>query len=232
MELTPVGLPLDWHEDGTPIFLRGDFIRPARKMIPHHSVIYDHLMLPEHLHLLPELRFNLFVLESSKNTTEEIWLGKSAIDEKRGYIFGRIIQALDSTGRIIIQRSSDIGKVNDFIIYSLQPLQFVVIPANYECVLLNQSRETPARFVELQSREEVRDVSSLTLLEGSGYRQKIDGKLEPNSNYDELPIPVIKPAFDEFRFIRRRPLYEMITSFPQGFDFIDPPNESFYTGSV
>ena len=74
------GLPLDFYPDGLPIFLRGDFIRSPQTTIPSHGVIYENLVLPEHLHLHPKLSFNLAIIPpindfeiSSKELLEEVF---------------------------------------------------------------------------------------------------------------------------------------------------------------
>ena len=114
----------------------------------------------------------------------------------------------------------------------MSPLQFAVVPPTYECILINLSKDSTARFFELQAREEKRNIEQLTELNGSGYLQLADGKLKPNQNYDELPIPRIHPGLVSFRFLSRRPLYQMLTQFPKGFDFIDPPRNEFFAGAV
>lgn len=236
MEQVPTALPLSWHPDGTPIFERGDFIRQPRPLLPsddNSAVMYDELMLPEHKHLRPELRFNLVVLEPSINReANQAWLGKSYPDEKRDFIFGRVIQALDSSCRVILQRWSEPGKVTDFVMLAMQPLQLAIVPPTYECVVLNYSTQTPARFFELQAREEVRNVDTIKAMQGTGYLLLTARELEVNKNYDELPIPRIHPGLTAFRFLQRRPLYEMLTHYPIGFDFIDPPRHDFFAGAV
>ena len=236
MDRTPTDLPLSWHDDGTPIFERGDFIRQARPLPPSQeepSVIYDELMLPEHRHLRPELRFNLIVLPASTGEMAQVaWLGRSAPDIKHGYRYPRLLQALDSSCTILLQRWTEPGKVTDFIKLSMQPLHLAAVPSNYEVILVNSSQHSPARFVEIQAKEEVRDTENLETLAGSGYLIKSDGGFLPNQNYDELPVPRIKPGLDGFRFLQARPLYMMLTSYPKGFDFIDPPRPEFFIGAV
>lgn len=229
-------LPLDWHTDGTPIFNRGDIIRPARPIEPSNGIIYDNLILPEHKHLRPEVQFNLLVIppnkESHSDFVPSIWLGKSYPDRKRGYVFGRVIQALDSSCRVTLQRWTEIGKITDFVSLIMQPLQLAMVPPSYEAILSSVVIDRPARFFELCASEEVRNIDTIRSLEGPGYLQKMDGKLEVNINYDELPIPRFHPGLDGFKFMTRRSLYEMFTHFPKGFDFIDPPHDEFFAGSV
>ena len=233
MEKLPLGLPLDWHSDGTPIFLRGDFIRDPRPMGPNSGVIYDNLVLTEHRSLHPNSKFNMLILPpSNEEKLEEIWLGQSFPNNRHGLKFGRIIQALDSSCRVILQRWFDKGYVNDFIYFTLQPLEFVIVPPVYETVLLNASYESPARFFEIQAREEKRNIDCMTDLQGTGYLAHRMGKLTPNSNYDELPIPRITPGLTEFKFLKRRSLYESYVRLAKYFDFIDPPIEGFYIGGV
>ena len=143
-----------------------------------------------------------------------------------------MIQGLDSSCRVILQRWDEKGKVNDFLLLGLQPLLLAVVPPNYETILLNASTESPARFFELQAREEQRNTDILEELNGPGYLVKADGGFEPNTNYDELPVPRIQPGLNGFRFLQRRPLYEMLTGYPKGFDFIDPPRPEFFAGAV
>ena len=229
------GLPLDWHPDGTPIFLRGDIIRPARPMGPDNGVIYDNLMLPEHKHLRPEIRFNLINIPPRVNSGDKVacvWLGKSYPDVKRGFVFGRIIQALDSTCRVTLQRWTEPGRVTDYVVLIMQPLQLAMIPPTYECILSNVSDDLPARFFEICAYEESRNIDTIGTLGGAGYILKKDGGLLPNKSYDELPIPRFHPGLDSFKFLQRRPLYEMLTQYPKGFDFIDPPHDEFFAGSV
>jgi hypothetical protein len=234
VETLETGLPLDWHGDGTPIFLRGDFIRDPRDLPPGTGKIYDNIILPEHKSLRPELRFNLLRIPALEghNSAQSIWLGKSNPDPKRGFVFGRIIQAMDESCRIILQRWSTPGVVTDFVMLTMQPLQLAVIPPTYETIVLNASDNLPARFFELQAKEELRDIETIGRLEGPGYILQSSGQLVPNTNYNELPIPRIHPGLEEFKFLQRRPLYEMLTSYPKGFDFIDPPNDLFFSGSV
>ncbi len=228
-----LALPLDWHPDGTPIFLRGDIIRPARPIAPH-GLVYDNLILPEHKHLRPELQFNLHLIPPT--VTDEfipsIWLGKSYPDARRGFVFGRIIQALDATCRVTLQRWTEPGKITDFVVMIMQPMQLAMVPPTYECVLSNVSEDMPARFFELRAYEEVRNTDTISSLDGPGYRLKKDGNLVPNDKYDELSIPRFHPGLDGFRFMTRRSLYEMFTHYPRGFDFIDPPHDEFFAGSV
>ena len=99
-------------------------------------------------------------------------------------------------------------------------------------ITFNASDEFPARFFEIQSTEEVRNIDGLKLLQGTGYILENNGNLLPNKNYSELPIPRIHPGHEHFRFMQRRPLYEMFTSYPKGFDFIDPPRDGFFVGAV
>ncbi len=232
MEKIDTGLPLDFHPDGTPIFQRGDFIRPARPM--DDGVIYDNLMLPEHKHLRPELRFNMIQILGNLGTewAKNVMLGKSYPDEKRGFVFGRVIQALDSNCRVILQRWNKPGVVTDFVMLTMQPLQLALVPPVYETILCNASDEFPARFFELHAKEEMRNTDVIHNLEGSGYLLRNDGHLIPNKNYIELPIPRIHPGLDGFKFMQRRPLYEMVTSYPKGFDFIDPPRDEFFVGAI
>lgn len=233
MEKLPLGLPLDWHTDGTPIFLRGDFIRDPRTLFPNTGVIYDNLVLPEHRHLHPNSRFNMLILPpSNTDKLNEIWLGQSNPDKKRGFKFGRIIQALDRSCRVILQRWEISGKITDFIYFTLQPYEYTIISPVYETILVNGSSDSPARFFEIQAREEVRNIDDITKLEGPGYLPYDKGKLLPNSNYDELPIPRITPGLVEFKFLKRRSLYDSYVGLAKFFDFIDPPIESFYIGSV
>ncbi|MCY3413901.1 MAG: hypothetical protein INQ03_19820 [Candidatus Heimdallarchaeota archaeon] len=230
-----LSLPLDWHNDGTPIFNRGDIIRPSRPTEPSIGITYDNLMLPEHRHLRPELRFNLHVIPPGNTTTDQassIYLGKSYPDSKRGFIFGRIIQALDPTCRVILQRWERTGIVTDFVQLICQPLHLAMVPPTYESVLINAAVDAPARFFEIQAWEEARNIDTIKSLGGPGYILKKDGGLIPNSNYDELPIPRIHPGLDGFKFMSRRSLYEMLTHYPKGFDFIDPPYDEFFAGSV
>jgi hypothetical protein len=207
VETLETGLPLDWHGDGTPIFLRGDFIRDPRDLPPGTGKIYDNIILPEHKSLRPELRFNLLRIPALEghNSAQSIWLGKSNPDPK---------------------------VVTDFVMLTMQPLQLAVVPPTYETIVLNASDNLPARFFELQAKEELRDIETIGRLEGPGYILQSSGQLVPNTNYNELPIPRIHPGLEEFKFLQRRPLYEMLTSYPKGFDFIDPPNDLFFSGSV
>ncbi|MHA2501713.1 MAG: hypothetical protein ACXAE3_02395 [Candidatus Kariarchaeaceae archaeon] len=234
MESTPTDLPLSWHTDGTPIFERGDIIREARPLPPHHDdnvVIFDDLMLPEHRHLRPELRFNLYLLKNREDSVNQAWLGKSHPDPRRDFIFGRIIQALDDSCRVILQRSDSDGSINDFVVLNMQPLQLAIVPPTYETVLMNQSFQSPARFVEIHAREEKRNIDQLQALGGPGYLLS-GSTVTPNDRYSALPIPRFHPGQEAFRFLQRRPLYEMLTSYPKGFDFIDPPRDEFFAGAV
>ncbi|MHA2250872.1 MAG: hypothetical protein ACXAD7_10950 [Candidatus Kariarchaeaceae archaeon] len=233
METVETGLPLDWHGDGIPIFLRGDFIRDPRPLEPN-GFIYDNLILPEHKHLRPELRFNMIRIPAMQNqeSTNAVWLGKSYPDAKRGFVFGRVIQALDQNCRIILQRWVEPGVVTDYVMLTMQALQLSLVSPVYECILVNASPEFPARFFELQSTEEVRNIDDIKSLNGPGYILEPNGGFLPNQNYSELPIPRIHPGHDHFRFMQRRPLYEMLTSYPKGFDFIDPPRDEFFIGAV
>lgn len=233
MEKLPLGLPLDWHSDGTPIFLRGDFIRDPRPLPPNPGVIYDNLMLPEHRHLHPNSKFNMLIIPpSTKDKLNEIWLGQSYPDKKRGFKFGRLIQALDSTCRVILQRWETAGYITDFIYLTMQPFEYAIVSPVYETILLNGSSDSPARFFEIHAREEVRNIENITDLGGSGYIAYSAGKLLPNSNYDELSIPRITPGLVEFKFLKRRSLYESYIGLSKLFDFIDPPVEGFYIGGV
>lgn len=233
MEKLPLGLPLDWHSDGTPIFLRGDFIRDPRPLSPDSGVIYDNLGLPEHRHLHPNSRFNMLIVPPSrKDKLNEIWLGQSYPDKKRGFKFGRIIQALDRTCRVILQRWETAGCITDFIYLTMQPFEYAIISPVYETILLNSSEDSPARFFEIQAREESRNIDTISKLEGPGYIAYAGGKLLPNSKYDELSIPRITPGIVEFKFLKRRSLYDSYIGLAKFFDFIDPPNEGFYIGGV
>ncbi|MHA2033448.1 MAG: hypothetical protein ACW99Q_29090 [Candidatus Kariarchaeaceae archaeon] len=233
MEKLPLGLPLDWHTDGTPIFQRGDFIRDPRPLAPNSGNIYDNIVLPEHRHLHPNTKFNMLILPPSKlDKLEEIWLGQSYPDKKRGFKFGRIIQALDITCRVILQRWHKQGYVTDFIFFTLQPFEYVIVPPVYESILLNASSDAPARFFEVQAKEEKRNIESIKELGGSGYLGYKEGKLLPNTNYDELPILRITPGLIEFKFMKRRSLYDTYVGLAKLFDFMDPPNEGFFIGGV
>ena len=231
MEKLPLGLPLDWHPDGTPIFQRGDFIRDPRSLPPNSGVIYDNIVLPEHRSLHSNSRFNMIVLPPTvEDKLNEIWLGQSYPDRKRGYKFGRIIQALDITCRVIIQRWEKPGYVTDFVYFTLQPLEYVIVPPVYETILLNASTDTPARFFEIHAKNEKRNTETILELDGTGYLAYQKGKLLPNKNYDELPIPRITPGLFEFKFLKRRSLYTNYIGFAKLFDFIDPPNDGFFVG--
>ncbi len=233
MEKIPIGLPLDWHTDGTPIFLRGDIIRDPRNLEPHKGVIYDNIILPEHKHLQPNSKFNILVLPpSNQEKLEEIWLGQSYPGTRHGLKFGRIIQSIDNSCRVILQRWLEKGYITDFIYFTLQPLEYVIVPPVYETILLNGSNESPARFIEVQAREEKRNTDIIKELEGSGYTAHQGGRLIPNSNYNELPIPRITPGLVEFKFLKRRALYESYIGLAKYFDFIDPPIEGFFIGGV
>ena len=235
MENTPTHLPLGWHEDGTPIFNRGDFIRTGRPLPPtlsNDAIIYDELILPEHRHLRPEIKFNLILLKKSTNKfAQTVWLGKSSIDEKTGFTYPRIIQSLDSTGRILLQRTDSKGIVSDIVILVMNPLHLAIIPSNYETVLFNLSTQSPSRFFELNAREEIKNIDHLKSMNGPGYILKSNGDLEVNKNYSEIPIPRFQPGLENFKFLQKRPLYEMLTHYPKGFDIFDPPNHSFFLGS-
>ena len=232
MEKLPLGLPLDWHPDGTPIFMRGDFIRDARPLQPN-GVIYDDLTLPEHRHLHPISKFNMFILPPSlEEKLTETWLGQSYPDIRHGQKFGRIIQALDISCRVILQRWESAGYITDFLYFTLQPLEYVVVPPVYETILLNASNNGPARFFEIQAREEKRNVDNIGKLNGTGYLALTEGKLLPNAEYYELPIPRIIPGLVEFKFLRRRSLYDSYIGLAKLFDFIDPPVEGFFIGGV
>jgi len=233
MEKLPLGLPLDWHPDGTPIFLRGDIIRDARNLAPNSGVIYDNIVLPEHRHLHASSRFNMLILpESNNDKLNGIWLGQSYPDKKRGFKFGRIIQALDRSCRIILQRWETPGYITDFVYLTLQPFEYAIISPVYETILLNASPNSPARFFEIQAKEEVRNIDNINDLKGSGYLGYQEGKLLANTNYDELPIPRITPGLTEFKFLKRRSLYDSYIGLSKLFDFIDPPNEGFFIGGV
>ena len=252
-----IGLPLDFYPDGLPIFLRGDFIRSPRPLGPDHGVIYENLVLPEHLHLHPKLNFNLAVippttdveinskelldnpkyvetLNKSRETeiAPSIYFGKSVPDQKHGRIYGKIIQALDSNCRVILQRWKSPGKIDDFVILTLQSMQFAIIPASYEFSLVNASTELSARFVMLVAREENSDLETIRELNGSGYLLKKDGSIISNIHYSELPIPRIHQGHIEFKLLQRRPLYEMLTAFPKRFDFLVPTQDLFFSGAV
>lgn len=228
-----LALPLDWHSDGTPIFNRGDIIRPPRSL-PPDGVIYDNLVLSEHRHLRPELEFNLIVIppREANVMAPMVWLGKSYPDSRRGFVFGRVIQALDSNCMVIMQRWTRTGIITDFVKLHMQPFHLAVVPSSYEAVLVNSLEEKPARFFELRAEQEVRNTDTIAGFDGPGYLPTKDGGLQPNDNYSELPIPRIHPGLDGFKFMDRRSLYEMFTHYPKGFDFIDPPKDEFFVGAV
>ena len=160
------------------------------------------------------------------------YVGMSEPDIRRGFKFGRIIQALDKNCRVILQRWNEKGIITDFLLLTFLPLQFALIPPSYESILLNSSGDESARFFVLYAKEETCDITTIQDLNGAGYRLKKDGGLVPNENYTELPVPRIHPAMDQFRFLYRWPLYDLFTNFPKGFDFIDPPRPEFFAGSV
>jgi len=236
MDQTPTFLPLSWHTDGTPIFERGDLIRQSRPLAPYEqneAVIYDDLILPEHKHLRPELRLNLIVIQSSAGTlAHHGYIGQSEPDPRHASVYPRLIQALDSTCRVILQRHNEPDCLNDFILFTLQPLQLIAVPPTYQTVLTNSAESSPARFLELQAREESRGLDLLKQQAGPGYHLKTAGGFQANEKYRELPVPRIRPGLDDFRFLQRRPIYEMLTAYPKGFDFIDPPRPEFFTGAI
>lgn len=174
----------------------------------------------------------ILMAPNQRDRANEAWLGKSYPDPKRDFQFGRVIQALDSTCRVILQRWEKPGYISDYVMLSMQSLQLAVVPPNYETILVNVSGKTPARFFEMQAREEKRNTDVITELKGPGYIVKSSGQLEVNAEYDELPIPRIHPGLTEFKFLKRRPLYEMFAQYPKGFDFIDPPRLDFFSGAV
>lgn len=237
MEKLDTGLPLDWHPDGTPIFNRSDLIRGPRTIEPDNGIIYDNLMLPEHRHLRPEIRFNMIIIppdgkDNLDRKANYVYLGKSYPDQKRSFIFGRVIQGYDASCRVILQRWEKVGYVTDFVVLTLQPMQLAIVPPTYECILASASSKEPSRFFEIQAWDEVRNIETIKELNGPGYDLYCNGKIVPNSNYNELSIPRIHPGHDSFNFMKRRPLYEMLTSYPKGFDFINPPRDEFFAGAV
>lgn len=220
------GLPLDFHDDGTPIFNRGDFIRDPIPLFGNNDpLLYDNLILPEHRHLRPEIKFNLIVLPPAKENPTTAF-----VNERNR--FGRVIQALDPNCTALVQQRTDITRVRRFFVYHMRPMQFILPPPAYETQLVNNSRERPARFFEINAREEQRTLKELIDLEGFGYQLTMKGNLEPNPKYDELPIPEIRQGLDQFKFLINRPLYTILVSYPQGFSFIDPSNVQFFSGSV
>jgi hypothetical protein len=230
------GLPISFHEDGIPIFERSDIIRPAISLDGvGENYLYQNLVLPEHRALRPEIRLNLIVLSSKiNNKVSRSWLGKTKTSKSQKIEYGRVIQALDSTGRVIIQkinRNSEIKSVIDFVIFSVSPMQLVIIPPEYEVELVNLG-QTPMKFLEIQANEESRDVESLIRSNGMGYILESENNLQPNIEYDELSIPRFVSAHDSFKFLRKRPLYTMITQYPKGFEFMDPPDPLFFHGAV
>lgn len=231
------GLPIKFHDDGTPVFERTDLIRPP---IPlpgvNNPVIYQNLILPEHRALMPECRFNMIVLPPKNEHITRAWLGKSQEDPKTHLGFGRVLQAMDSTSRIVLQRMRReipprYGYIDDFIILNMNQMQLAIVPPNYEVEIVNFGPK-PVRFFELKAKEEVRDIGQIKELNGMGYIVKDDGGLQPNSNYSELPIPRFQPGLDQFKFLKKRPLYKMFTQYPKGFDFIDPPDLTFFHGAL
>ncbi len=240
MEKIDIGLPIDFHPDGTPIFGRSDIIRDNRPLTPN-GLIYDNMILPEHRSLRPEISINLIVIPSVEyieNDDDDVpispmaYLGRSKIDEKRGYAFGKILQGLDNNCRIILQRWKKPGYVTDAIVFALKPLQFVIVPPNYEVTLINASNNEPARFIELCAKDEIRETKYLEEFNGPGYVLRQDGSMISNYHYNELPIPRIQQGHETYRFLRRLPLYRMFIEFPRGFDFIDSSDNSFYVGAV
>ena len=97
---------------------------------------------------------------------QTVWLGKSSIDEKTGFTYPRIIQSLDSTGRILLQRTDSKGIVSDIVILVMNPLNLAIIPSNYETVLFNLSTQSPSRFFELNAREEIKNIDHLKSMNG------------------------------------------------------------------
>ncbi|MCH8907396.1 MAG: hypothetical protein IH840_09935, partial [Candidatus Heimdallarchaeota archaeon] len=160
------------------------------------------------------------------------YIGKSLPDSKRGFRFGRIIQGLDSNCRLILQRWNNKGFVTDFLLFTFLPLQFALVPPAYVSIVLNPSNEMTTRFFTLDAKEEKTDIETIDQLGGPGYLLKKDGKLVPNINYAELSIPRIHPALDQHKFLQRSPLYTMFTKSSKSFDFIDPPREDFFAGSL
>ncbi len=231
------GLPIRFHEDGTPVFERNDIIRPPIPLPGVNSpVLYQNLILTEHRALMPECRFNMIVLPPRGEEITRLWLGKSKEDPRTHIGFGRIIQAMDSTSRIILQRMSRrgvprYGYIDDFVILTMSHMQLAVIPPGYEVEIVNFGTKA-ARFFELKAKEEVRDIGQIEELGGMGYIMTDDGSLRPNENYSELPIPRFQPGLDQFKFLKKRPLYQMFTQYPQGFNFIDPPDLTFFHGAL
>ncbi len=222
----PYGLPLDFHDDGTPIFNRGDFIRdPIPMNGANYPVLYQNLILPEHRALNPSIQFNLHVLPPATDQPTTSLL--SGITE-----YGRIIQALDPNCTVAIQKRTSKTKVQRFYLYHLKPLQFCVVPPRYDTQLINNSSEKPAKFFELKAKEDTRNIEDLLELNGLGYTMTMTATLEPNKNYDELPIPEIRPGLEQFKILIPRPLYTIYTLNPQAFSFIDPPNHAFFSGAV
>lgn len=230
------GLPVSFHEDGTPIFERSDIIRPAIPLEGEENPqIYQNLIIPEHRSRIPLLRFNLIVLPGNTSGVTRAWLGKSKLTSSEPHPFGRVIQSLDYTGRIILQRQNkhdpELDAIDDFVVLNMQPMQLAVIPPEYEVELVNIGN-SPARFFEVQAKEETRDFERLIMNDGMGYIYQRDGNLQPNTAYDELSIPRIQPGLDSFKFLQKRPLYTMLVQYPQGFEFMDPPDPSFFHGAI
>ncbi|RMG21781.1 MAG: hypothetical protein D6732_26860 [Methanobacteriota archaeon] len=220
------GLPIDFHDDGTPIFNRGDFIRdPIPLNGDNQPLLYENLILPEHRHFMPEIKFNLIVLPPAKENPTTAFL-----NERNQW--GRVIQALDPNCSALIQQRIDKTKVRRFFLYHMKPMQFILPPPEYESQLVNNSKEKPAKYFEINAKEERRDLHDLLALNGFGYRMTMQATLDPNPNYDELPIPEIRQGLEQFKFLTNRPLYTLFVNFPHGFSFIDPPNVQFFSGAV
>lgn len=231
------GLPLKFHDDGIPIFERGDIIRdPIAVKGSGNALLYRELFLPEHRALCPDIRFNLYVLPAAEEKETRAWIGKTMQESRATIMYGRVFQALDHDCIVIVQRNyndgiPNNGKIDDFVLLHLTPMQLAVIPPGYEVELVNISKHA-AKFFEIQAREEVRSTEQLESREGTGYIYKFEGKVEPNSNYEELPIPRFQPGLDSFKFMKKRPLYKMLTQYPKGFEFMHPPNPLFFHGAL
>ncbi len=218
------GLPLDFHDDGTPIFNRGDFIRdPIPLTGDNNPVIYENLILPEHRHLFPNIKFNLIVLPPATDKPTSAYL-----NEKNA--FGRIIQALDPNCSAAIQLRDAKTIVKRFYLYHINPMRLVLPPPNFETQLLNNSTERPARYFEIQEKDEKRIFKELLELDGFGYKMKMDATLDPNPNYDELPIPEIRQGLEQFRFINTRPLYTMMVEYASSLQSLQSPQ--FFSGAI